>query len=229
MKKYKSMLESTQNTRDLGGYLTAFGVPTRYRTLLRSDVQADPSPLDLQFLKSNGITTIIDLRSAGEVERKPNGFAAKEGFFYFNFRIDEGGGIPGAVTEVPQSYMQIADAEEMPNVFRCIANSKTGVMFNCTAGKDRTGVVSAILLLHVGVSQRDIIEDYVLTKDYLREWLMLIHKSRPEIDMRIVTPCEIYIEKFLHLFHEKYGDTDQYFKALGLCEAEIQMLQQKLI
>ena len=56
--------------------------------------------------------------------------------------------------------MGIAKAKVMPEVFKCIANAKTGVMFNCTAGKDRTGVVAAILLLHAGVDDKDIIDNY---------------------------------------------------------------------
>lgn len=80
-------------------------------------------------------------------------------------------------------------------------------MFNCTAGKDRTGVVSAILLLHAGVSDMDIIDNYVLTKEYGRERLELVHKNFPEVDMNIVTPCEIFMKEFLRLFREEYADT----------------------
>lgn len=92
-------------------------------------------------------------------------------------------------------------------VFRSIAKAKTGVMFNCTAGKDRTGVVSAVLLLHAGVDKNDIIQDYVLTREYGKERLALIHQNFPEIDMNIVTPCETFMAEFLQLFIGRYGDT----------------------
>ena len=153
MEYYKSLLQTTQNTRDLGGYHTQFGGLTRSGVLLRSDVQNYPSADDCRFLKEQGITTIIDMRGAKDTQRKPSGFAEKEGFTYLNFQIDEGSGIPESMDEVPRSYMRIANAREMVNVFRSIAKTKTGVMFNCTAGKDRTGVVSAILLLHAGVDK----------------------------------------------------------------------------
>lgn len=55
------MLNTTQNTRKLGGYQTVYGVPTRERTVIRSDVQCCPDEEDCLFLKSNGITTIIDM------------------------------------------------------------------------------------------------------------------------------------------------------------------------
>ena len=124
--------------------------------------------------------------------------------------------------------MGIAKAKVMPEVFKCIANAKTGVMFNCTAGKDRTGVVAAILLLHAGVDDKDIIDNYVLTKEYGKERLELVHKNFPELDMNIVTPCKMFMEEFLRLFRVEYGDTNTYFKTIGLSEEEIMALKDKL-
>lgn len=229
MEHYRSLLQTTQNTRDLGGYHTLSGSFTRTGVLLRSDVQNYPSADDCRFLKEQGITTIIDMRSVKDTQRKPSGFAAKEGFTYFNFPIDEGSGIPESVDEVPRSYMRIANAKEMVHIFRCIANAKTGVMFNCTAGKDRTGVVSAILLMHAEVGTADIIQDYVLTREYGRERLALVHQNFPEIDMNIVTPCEAFMSEFLRLFTEQYGDTARYFNHLGLSAEEIALLRSKLV
>ena len=117
----------------------------------------------------------------------------------------------------------------MPKVFQTIANAESGVMFNCTAGKDRTGVVSAILLLHAGVSDSDIIDNYVLTREYGRERLELVHKNFPEVDMNIVTPKEWFMEEFLRLFREKFGTTESYFKGLGLSEDEIEKIRRKLV
>lgn len=224
----KSLLKTTQNTRDLGGYPTTAGTLTKAESILRSDVQNYPCDEDFAYLKSKGITTIIDMRGQKDVDRKPNGFADKADFTYYNFQIDEGSGVPENVEAVPHSYMNIAKAKAMPEVFKCIANAKSGVMVNCTAGKDRTGVVSAILLLHAGVSDKDIIENYVLTKEYGKERLELVHKNFPEIDMNIVTPCEWFMEEYLRLFREEYGDTTQYFKEIGLDAEETRLVREKL-
>ena len=169
------------------------------------------------------------MRGAKDVAKKPSGFAGKEGFEYYNFQIDEGSGVPESMEAVPVSYMNIASAKSMPDVFRCIAKAKSGVMFNCTAGKDRTGVVAAILLFHAGVSDKDIIDNYVLTKEFGRERLELIHKNFPDVDMNIVTPCEMFMEEFLRLFREKYRDAENYFKSIGLNNEEIQMIRSKLV
>lgn len=226
--KYVSLLETTQNTRDLGGHKAKEGGLTKYGMLIRSDVQNYPNERDFEYLKEHGITTIIDMRGQKDVERKPSGFADAEGFDYFNFQVDEGSGVPKSRELVPVSYLNIAQAEAMSNIFKCMANAKSGVMFNCTAGKDRTGVVSAILLMHAGVSDEEITRNYVLTKEYGKERLELVHKNFPELDMSIITPCEWFMEEFLRLFREKFGDTQSYFESLGLSETEIQKLYEKL-
>ena len=223
-----SLLKTTENTRDLGGYITKTGEKTRCESILRSDVQNYPSEEDIEFLKSKNITTIIDMRGKKDVERKPSGFAGKSDFEYYNFQISEGSGVPESVEAVPISYMSIAKAKAMSDVFKCIANAKTGVMFNCTAGKDRTGVVSAIILLHAGVCDEDIVENYVLTKEYGKGRLDLVHKNFPELDMNIVTPCKMFMEEFLRLFRAEYGDTNTYFGVIGLDDEEIRALRDKL-
>jgi len=225
----ESMLETTQNTRELGGYVIRDGLATKRNSLWRSDVQNYPSEADFALLMERGITTILDLRGDKDIARKPSGFAKVEGFTYINCPIIEGSGVPESVEQVPVSYLAIAQAENMPKVFKTIANAKNGVMFNCTAGKDRTGVVSAILLLHAGVSDADIIVNYVLTREYGRERLELVHKNFPEVDMNIVTPKEWYMEEFLRLFREKFGTTEGYFKALGLNGTEIENIRRKLV
>jgi len=68
----------------------------------------------------------------------------------------------------------------------------------------------------------------VLTREYGRERLELVHKNFPEIDMNIVTPCEWYMEEFLRLFRGKFGTTDEYFESLGLSKDEIDKIRKKL-
>lgn len=224
----QSLLNTTQNTRDLGGYISRDGEQTKYESILRSDVQNYPSEEDYEYLKEKNIATIIDMRGQKDVDRKPSGFVGRNDFEYYNFQINEGSGVPESVEAVPISYMNIAKAKAMPDVFKCIANAKTGVMFNCTAGKDRTGVVAAILLLHAGVSDKDIIDNYVLTKEYGKERMELVHKNFPDLDMNIVTPCKMFMEEFLKLFREEYGDSDTYFRSIGLSDNEINALREKL-
>lgn len=173
--------------------------------------------------------TVLDLRGTNDVKRKPSGFANQDGFLYINIPIDEGSGIPQSTDVVSESYLKIAESPNMPCVFRAIASAPEGVMINCTAGKDRTGVVSAVLLGLCGVSDEDIIRDYMLTKTYNRERFELIHRNFPEIDMNIVIPSERYMKEFLEMFIAKYGNFRDYLTAIGIKKEEIDHIAVKLL
>ncbi len=228
-KKVKSLLETTRNTRDLGGFRTAGGDYTKYRSLLRSDAVESPNEHDIDFLTGNHIGTIIDMRSGAEMLSAPSPFAEMQQFAYHNIPVEEGGSIPESVSDVPYSYMRIAEAANMPEVFRNIGRAGDGVLFYCSAGKDRTGVVSAILLLLAGVSREDIIDNYMVTKECNKERLRKLAESHPEFDMNIVIPHEEYMRSFLDLFHEKYGNAEQYLASIGLGREEIACIRGKLI
>ena len=226
----KSLLETTLNTRDLGVYRSAMtGKRMRLWRILRSDVQNYPSENDIRLLTERKIRTIIDMRGEKEVQRKPSGFAGREGFAYRNIPIEEGSGIPECVDAVSDSYIKIAESRRMADVFRAIAMAPDGVMFNCTAGKDRTGVVSAVLLGMCGVSDADILADYMHTKTYSAERFALIHENFPEIDMRIVIPSERYMAEFMARLRGKYGGFPEYLAAIGVTAAEIYAIMAKLL
>lgn len=227
---FASLLETTMNTRDLGRYRsTDTGEVLKEWRILRSDVQNYPSERDIALLKSKKILTIIDMREEESVRKKPSGFLGREGFFYHNFPIEEGSGIPESVDRVSESYMSIAESKNIVRVFRTIADASTGVMFNCSAGKDRTGVVSAILLGLCGVSEKDIVSDYMLTKTLNRKRFELIRQKYPEIDMNIVIPNERYMAEFLFRLKDKYGSFREYLKSIGLTEEETDRISAKLL
>lgn len=73
-----------------------------------------------------------------------------------------------------------------------------------------------------------IIENYVLTKEYGKGRLELVHKNFPELDMNIVTPCKMFMEEFLRLFRAVFRDTYTYFRMIGLNDEEIKALRDKL-
>ena len=226
----KSLLETTLNTRDLGVYHSVLnGKQLRPWRILRSDVQNYPSENDIRLLTERKICTIIDLRGEKEVQRKPSGFAGREGFTYHNIPVEEGSGIPESIDAVSDSYIKIAESERMAEVFCAIAMAPDGVMINCTAGKDRTGVVSAILLGVCGVPDVEIIADYMYTKAYGTERFALIHKNFPEIDMHIVIPRERYITEFLARLRGKYGEFSGYLAAIGVTSEEKNAIVAKLL
>lgn len=224
-----SLLETTLNTRELGGYRTDDGRYTRCDKLIWSDMQKYPNERDIAYLLDRQINTIIDMRGTDDVERAPSPFSRMEQFHYYNVPIEEGSGIPESVEAVPGSYMKIAAAANMVQVYRQIAHAPAGVLFHCSAGKDRTGVVSAVLLLLAGVSDGDIVENYMITKVCNQERFALLHQNFPEIDMNIVIPREEYMVDFLRLFRDAYGDVETYLQAIGIRAGEIRLIKEKLI
>ena len=229
-KRHSSLLETTMNTRDLGGYETGTpGVKTKYNRVYRSDKQNYPSERDIDFLKSNQVTTIIDMRGAEDIAKSSSGFAQREGFRYLNFPIEEGSHVPESVAAVPGSYMEIAHSGNISRVFHAIAEVDAGVMINCSAGKDRTGVASALLLSLCGVSRTDIITDYMITKECNRERFKMVRKNLPDVDINIVIPRESFMSDFLDLLYARYGCIENYFDAIGVDSAVQTAIREKIL
>jgi HAD superfamily hydrolase (TIGR01549 family) len=225
----KSLLETTMNTRDLGGHLCNNGETTKYNRIIRSDKQNYPSARDIEFLTKNGITTIIDLREEKSVKSSPSAFINREGFTYFNFPIEEGSQVPESIEAVPESYMEIAASPMLKSVFTTMAEADTGVMFNCSAGKDRSGVVTAILLMLCDVQQEEIVADYMLTKEYNKERFKMAAIHHPDIDLSIIIPREKYIKDFMKMFYQEFGTVEEYFRTIGISDEIREKLRCKLM
>lgn len=223
------LLSNTLNTRDLGGYPTKCGGATSYKVFLRSDLPYDVSAEDVDLLLTNKITTIVDLRSDDEVQRKPCALKDNKDFKYYHSKLFGDGYLPKSTEEVPISYFKIVEEQNtILNTMKVLAKSNDGVLYHCTAGKDRTGVITALLLLLAGVSKADILYDYETSKLYLYSMLQEFCKGN-SVDINIITPKREYMERFLELFHEKYNSVEEYFHLIGLSSDEIIELKGKLI
>lgn len=226
----KSILESTMNTRELGMYrIQGTKNYTLSNRIYRSDRCESLSASDKKLLLDRDITTIIDLRSEQEAETKPSAFSSDSDFIVFHYPIVEGMLPPNSLEAVPVSYMEIAHADCVKEVFKTIADANGGVLFHCTAGKDRTGVVSAILLALVGVSDEDIVYDYAISREFNKQRLEAYLKEHPEIDKDIVLANEKSMYGLLRMLREKHNSVDQYLRDIGISEYEIQELKSKLI
>ncbi|GFZ33281.1 protein-tyrosine-phosphatase [Clostridium zeae] len=224
------LLSSTLNTRDLGGYPIDCRRATTYKTFIRSDVPYKLSDADIQLLLLNNIATIVDLRSDDEAQSKPCAFKDHNNFQYYHSKIHGDGYLPASVEEVPISYFEMVDEQNtILNTMRLFSKAKGGVLYHCTAGKDRTGVISALLLLLAGVSITDILVDYQISQVYLNSMLQQYSRSNKNVDINIITPKMEYMEKFLDMFFEKYNSVEEYFSKIGLEDSEVMVIKEKLI
>ena len=182
-----SLLQSTRNTRAL---------PTGTMRYIRSDAPLNMTDKEVQWLLDNNITTIIDLRSDDESVQKPCCLKEQDGFQYFHLPVTGGGDTPKSLEHLHIVYRQMVD-EKMEKIIDIIMNAESNVMYFCTAGKDRTGVVSAIILKRLGFSDEVIIDDYMKSKDNLMDMLTEYVSVHPEVDIEIITPHRENMERLL--------------------------------
>lgn len=182
-----SLLSSTLNTRAL---------PTGNLRFIRSDCPQKLTAEEVEWLRQNQITTIVDLREKKEYQRISCRLEAEEGFTYHHLPVTGGGDTPASPEAVQEVYLAMLDAR-MDQIIQTIMDAKSNVLFFCGAGKDRTGVVSAIVLKKLGYDDRTIVEDYMKTKDNLMDFLTDYVKKHPEVDINTIIPNEKNILRVL--------------------------------
>lgn len=182
-----SILQTTLNTRAL---------PTGDMRYVRSDYPGKLTDEEVHWLFQNDITTIVDLREEKEYESRPCRLEKEEGFDYYHLPVTGGGDTPESPEAVARTYLGMLDGQ-MNQIISTIMNAKSNVLYFCGAGKDRTGVVSAIILRKLGFSDQVIIDDYMETKGNLMDFLTAYVEEHPEVDINIIIPNENNIKRVL--------------------------------
>lgn len=182
-----SLFESTNNTRLL------LQDSLRY---IRSDVPNHLNENEIQWLLENNVRTIIDLRTPMEIEQKPCPLANRNGFRYYNMPVTGGDIVPNNPSQVADSYLKMVD-DAMWKTIEFIETTTTNVLYFCNAGKDRTGVISALLLSRMHVNKAKIIDDYLQSANNLKTMLQNYASQNASIDINVITPHASYMEVFL--------------------------------
>lgn len=162
-------LRGTLNLRDLGGYPTSDGGTLRWRTLLRSDALHRLGDSGRAALAGLGLRTVVDLRTDEEAEQAPSaldGTGAKV-FHVPLFRAEALGTLQPELAAVYRHMIDDRGAAIAEAVGRLSAEGALPGLIHCSAGKDRTGLVVALLLDVLGVPDEIIAADYAMSADYL--------------------------------------------------------------
>jgi protein-tyrosine phosphatase len=238
-------LEGPVNFRDLGGYAAAGGHAVRRRHLFRSDALHRLTEADVERVHALGVTTVIDFRTTHELEA--GGWGGIElldaehlhlpTFDTTRPLLDDEDILRSLVT-APDAYMSMLrnGAGAYAAALRHVAVSEDPVVFFCAAGKDRTGVFAAMVLGLLGVSDDDVVADYVLTGEVIER----IHALRaPLTDEQRERSYELgedlsnaYPESMtatLARVHAEWGDWSGYASSIGVEATVVDELRARLL
>lgn len=219
------------NLRDLGGYPKKGGGMTPFGRFLRGDAPVALASGEIEALQSMGINCVIDLRGEREAAAHPNALSGRDGFELHNVSLvaEDYDYVPVMENSVADMYLHIAkNTQAMERVFRAIAGTDGGVFYHCAVGKDRTGVVSALLLRLAGVSDADIIADYQVSYTYLRPMIERNRALYENVPMSLWHSNVEYMDGFLKKFDKEYGSMLLYLQKIGLSDGEIAAIERKL-
>jgi protein tyrosine/serine phosphatase len=238
-------LDGCYNFRDLGGYRTSDGRRFRTGLVFRSDGLQLLSEADLQKLRDEiGLGAIIDLRSSLEVSEAGCGGIIDQATLYPVPLFPEAGGQSREALEnfkMPSDMgdlyylMLVAAQQPIVEVVRLLADFETPAVFHCAAGKDRTGVISALLLSLLGVPDETIILDYAFSRQNIdlinarlgssKTYQKLMH-DLPEGAYDADPAC---MKKFLAKLRESFGSAEGWAEQSGLDAAIRESLAARLL
>lgn len=229
--------EGIFNARDLGGVLTTNG-PTRFGAFVRSDNLSRLSTAGQQALLDYGIRTVIDLRAPRELALHLNPLRGHPVYRHLPLLSDLDLETVAAIRDQSAVYRYFADrcGTSLRRVLEGIAKApEGGVLIHCHAGKDRTGLVCALLLSLAGATHEQIIDDYALSDLELAP-LYSIWAAEKEPDpalrdaltTRFRTPPERMIELLAHI-DVSYGGVESYLGSIGVSEATRHALKRRLL
>lgn len=238
-------LEGGSNFRDLGGYRTTDGRRVRRSAVFRSAHLGTLTEADRVALRQLGVRTIVDLRGVNEAAETPHlvdgvdcrivGAHIEPGIGdKIRRAIEDGSATPFLMMRYLTEHYRDYPRRCTPGFRTLFATLSDGqhrpVVFHCTAGKDRTGFASALLLTLLGVPWETVMEDYLRTND-----LWIGHIGRyPELDIdtraAIIEARQPYLEAAFEVVKADFGSTEAFAeRALGLGPAARERLQSELL
>ena len=241
--------EGVTNFRDLGGYATSGGGRTRWGLVFRADALNGLSPEDLRLYEHLGLRTVFDLRRDVERENLPNPFPSRALTVVGRpADADDSTSMPTSswttATDgeriLHELYVGLIEhaAEQIGELFGCLAGvDGLPAVFHCHAGKDRTGIVAALLLEALGVERDVILDDYELTARYRlrthqeRTYQRLLESGiSPEAAAGVLTAPRWAMEHALDELDGRYGDIESYLTGpAGMRLEDVETLRLRLV
>ena len=260
-------LKGTSNTRDIGGYQTADGRTINWRQIIRSDRLSRLTPEDFQNLEEMGLRTVVDLRTVRENEKHPTVWEGDNPPQFFHFPVGDSNGPWFKKQKKLLSRNKFTEEdmlEHMMSGYRMVAEvgspsyerlmevvldeSNWPILFHCSAGKDRAGIATTLILEALGVDRKTIMEDYMLTNEVSQaeRKATILSKDRENYTARVGSrmgsskgpppkaffPLVGVVPEMLEIYYatveEEYGSMDAYLARIGVNQPERTALTQSL-
>ncbi|MCO6187604.1 tyrosine-protein phosphatase [Rhizobium sp. L1K21] len=236
-------IPGTYNIRDLGGYGIVGGGQTQWRRILRADSLHRIDTDGVAALIAEGVRTVIDLRHDRELAEAPGLFCNHPEISYHSISLFED------LAPEPQMASQnggnmllglyIAALDKRGEAFRAIletiADAPPGaVLFHCTAGKDRTGLVAALVLAATGVCDNEIVADYAMTGPLIAPMLeeLVAAASARGTDVEsfrpLLTSDPQTMSAAISHISDAFGGIEAFFDRIALSQDRRQALAQRL-
>lgn len=229
------------NFRDIGGYPTADGQGVRWRQVFRSDALHHLTREDVAHLRDAlRLGDVIDLRSSAELRSEGRGPLASEAMRFHHYPLFDGETPKSAALPemtLTDRYFLLAEFAKQPiaRVITALAGTDAPAVFHCAAGKDRTGVISAILLGVLGVPDEVIVADYAATQANLDAIIERLMSTEGYQNMLSALPPDtLHAEPqtmvaFLERMRGQYGSMAEYARAAGVPNDALAALRSRLL
>ena len=238
-------LDAVHNFRDLGGYPARDGTVTRWRTIFRADGLHRLTPADLDVIRTIGLRTVLDLRSQPELDEHGT-FSRHEVDVAFAHHpvIDTTWDREAHADVEAHEFLVRAYTEMLMQGAPRFADAITALaepgalpaVFHCAAGKDRTGLLAALLLSALGVPRTVVLADYALTADAMvrmREWAT---RTYPEMAARFAeVPSAFFaalpeaLADVLAAVDAEHGSIGTYLTRIGVADDTIESLARSFL
>ncbi|GHT12169.1 tyrosine phosphatase [Bacteroidia bacterium] len=234
-------MQGLRNFRDLGGYYNSKNEQTQWGKLYRSGSLAEATLLDMKMLDNLGIKTIIDFRTNNEKFMQPYKYLAPQiiniplrlsrpNIFFDKILSGEmkKGDVLIALQDVMASLLY-DNPDYFIDMFDILLDKNNyPIVMNCSMGKERTGIASALILTALGIDWDQIVYDYLLSNDLIDYNSMLynmeMYEDEPDIQETMTTMLRAHREDITWSFEKiakEYGSIDKYL------EQELELTPQK--
>ena len=228
-------LKTACNVRDLGGYETQEGYYTKSHRFIRAGNLSNLSREDMSYLHEYGLKVVVDLRSEYECNKRKDPYENNPSVEYYHvdlFRDPTALLKPGDMNfkDMGDLYILMLDNLKgaMKQVFEIFLDHPYDcILFHCSAGKDRTGVIAGLLLELTGCYDYDIVKDYAESfENNLGVYNELKKMTSNEADL-LSSPT--FMMKMLYHLRENYGSSYAYLQECGMSQEDVDDLKNTFI